>query len=157
MGAQRKREGTRGVGDMDGVKRCSCCRQVKPLVQFSRDRTQKSGRSRQCLDCIADGYRKVLSLDKHLKDGHDRYGMTAFRTLRKPTDETWEKVLYSLGEWITDETLSLAQAESILMHDVELLTYKEIAELVGCHYSTVRYHYIAGVNRLKNRYAQEVG
>jgi len=51
-----------------GFKRCSRCREVKPLERFHRQRTQSGGYNTYCKDC-----RSVIQADTHLKR---TYGLT---------------------------------------------------------------------------------
>jgi DNA-directed RNA polymerase specialized sigma24 family protein len=99
-----------------------------------------------------------VSLDAEVKG---RYGKTVRRAdivitkpLREPTDSTWEKVMLAMRYWLDNGTLDIKQVDAILMHAIEGLPYEEIAELVGMHWTSVRYQYEKGIERLRQRYRE---
>ncbi|WP_175511477.1 sigma factor-like helix-turn-helix DNA-binding protein [Alicyclobacillus macrosporangiidus] len=51
-----------------------------------------------------------------------------------------------------DRTLKPAQVAVLMMRAVELLDWPEIAELSGLSRDAVRYHYMQGLRRLRERY-----
>jgi DNA-directed RNA polymerase specialized sigma24 family protein len=138
------------------MKRCSHCKQVKPLDEFPSNRSRPDGKHVHCFDCTRERRRMFVSLDAEVRGP---YGKTVRRAdivitkpLREPTDSTWEKVMLAMRYWLDDKTLDIKQVDAILMHAVEGLPFTEIAELVGMHHTTVMYQYQKGIERLRQRY-----
>lgn len=133
------------------TKRCSRCGEEKPISEFSRHRSRPDGYSVWCLDCYRETRNRFVSLDvpegKNISR-HDRIT----RPLPTRTDESWERVCLAMRYWMEDRTLKPAQVAVLMMRSVELLDWPEIAELAGMSRDTVRYHYMQGIRRLRERY-----
>ena len=87
---------------------------------------------------------------------YDDHTLLDYLTSQEETDSTYDRVLQAFGYWINDQTLTLAQAEAILMHDVDLISIEHIAEIYGMHRTSVAYHYERGIRRLRERYGQSL-
>jgi DNA-directed RNA polymerase specialized sigma24 family protein len=139
------------------VKRCSRCKQMKPLDEFPANRSRPDGKHVHCFDCVRERRRMFVSLDAEVRGPYGktvrRADILVTRPLREPTDPSWEKVLQAMRYWLDDKTLDIKQVDAILMHAIEGLPYEEIAELVGMHWTSVRYQYERGIERLRKRYS----
>jgi DNA-directed RNA polymerase specialized sigma24 family protein len=129
---------------------------MKPLDEFPRNKSRPDGLHVLCFDCTRERRRMFVSLDAEVRGP---YGKTVRRAdivitkpLREPTDSTWEKVMLAMRYWLDNGTLDIKQVDAILMHAIEGLPYEEIAELVGMHWTSVRYQYEKGIERLRQRY-----
>jgi Autographiviridae endonuclease VII len=102
------------------VKRCSTCRQTKPLDQFHRDKNPRDGRARRCKDCAKAEARAwyedhpeqaKASRQSWQKRNKDRVNELARARYKKdPTRDLNAKLKYRYGvEWTQFEAMALAQ------------------------------------------------
>jgi DNA-directed RNA polymerase specialized sigma24 family protein len=93
--------------------------------------------------------RHELSLDVVYGEDNAENTQLNYLVVRDDKDTTYEKVLKALAYWMQKKTLTAAQAEAILMMDVDQVSLTHVAEIYHMSHATVKYHHDRGILRLR--------
>ena len=135
--------------------KCSTCQAELPTSEFYRNKARRGGLHNVCIACTTAYHRRYVSLDAPAHRGYTQMLGEQLAARKTRTDTTYELVYKALAYWIKERILTRAQAEAIYLCAVESFSFCEVAELVECDRSTVRYHYDVAVSRLRERYADQ--
>ena len=135
--------------------KCSTCQNDLPPSEFYRNKARQNGLHNVCIACTTAYHRRYVSLDAPVRRGYTQMLGEQLAAQRTPADTTYEIVYKALAYWIKERILTRAQAEAIYLCAVESFSFREIAQMVGCHHTTVQYHYDIAVSRLRERYADK--
>ncbi len=84
------------------TKQCSKCKQIKPIMQFSKDKQKRDGLCSHCKECQLQYFQKHrverLRYDKLYYQQHRkyrlRYGKQRYQTLKGHLNVTWHSMLH---------------------------------------------------------------